>query len=241
MQKIVPTYSHFQSCKDYILFQKGTHFFCENLCLYWLLQKAITILGVLLSKEWAYALLSGSFKQMILGQHYMPIALFRMQYNYLWAKTITNRTGYIFKNHYRLYLFKKLLSVHISFLHLKAFYICRHPFRVQSYPLSSVPLPQVLVRCLLLLFNWPWTRCCTHSHIVTYFPSCDDQYAIPLRLPDSSLRNTHVPKQFSIRSSKTVMVQPSQLIFSLVSVITSRYPLSLISSFHNFAVHHISC
>lgn len=75
---------------------------------------------------------------MMLGQDYMPIALFRTQYNYLWAKRITNRIVYILKNHHRLYLFKKILSVHnISFLHLKAFYIWKHSCLVQSYPTSS--------------------------------------------------------------------------------------------------------
>lgn len=73
-------------------FQKRNHFFGKK-CLYWLLEKAITILGVLLSEVWACSLLSGSFKRMMLGQDYVPIDLFRMQYNYLWAKTITKRMG----------------------------------------------------------------------------------------------------------------------------------------------------
>lgn len=78
---------------------------------------------------------------MMVGEDYKPTALFRMQYNYLWGKTITNRIGYIFKNNYRLYLFKKLLSVHsISLLHLKPFYIWKHRFLLQSYPISSTSI-----------------------------------------------------------------------------------------------------
>lgn len=76
--KIVPTYSDFQSCKDYIVLQKGTHFFCKKLCLYGLLQRAVTILGVLLGKKWVYSLLSGTLKRMMVGQDYVSIALFRM-------------------------------------------------------------------------------------------------------------------------------------------------------------------